>query len=159
MIDRRHNAGRDRPFIEGLDAAAEVVEEHGRGLGLVDDAHWLDAASAGALLFCARRLGADRVAMVFAAREGASVRFEAPGVREVVLDGESTWDGVGRVAYHVFDLLWLDGRPTTDLPLEERHALLDGLALAPPLGRVARLRGERPWEQACAEGWEGERQH
>ena len=54
-------------------------------LCIVDDAHWLDPASAGALLFCARRLGADRVAMVFSAREGAAARFEAPGVDEVVL--------------------------------------------------------------------------
>ena len=38
---------------------------------VVDDAHWLDHASADALLFCARRIGADRVAMVFAARDGA----------------------------------------------------------------------------------------
>jgi DNA ligase D-like protein (predicted ligase) len=76
-------------------------------------------------------------------------------VRELVLDGESTWDGAGRVAYHVFDILWLDGRATTSLPLLERHALLDGLELAPPLGRVKRLPGDRPWERACAEGWEG----
>ena len=76
-------------------------------------------------------------------------------VRDVVLDGESTWGGEGKVAYHVFDVLWLDGRATTELPLEERHALLDRLELTPPLGRVERLIGERPWERACAEGWEG----
>src|SRR5688500_10697385 len=46
-------------------------------------------------------------------------------VDEVVLDGESTWDGAGAVAYHVFDILWLNGAPTTALPLTERHALLD----------------------------------
>ena len=31
-------------------------------LCLVDDAHWLDPATADALLFCARRVDADRVA-------------------------------------------------------------------------------------------------
>lgn len=76
-------------------------------------------------------------------------------VDEVVLDGESTWDAEGAVAYHVFDILWLNGRATTALPLLERHALLDRLDIAPPLGRVARLTGDRPWEYACAEGWEG----
>jgi bifunctional non-homologous end joining protein LigD len=76
-------------------------------------------------------------------------------VSEIVLDGESTWDGGGDVAYHVFDILWLNGRPTTSLPLLERHALLDGLELTPPLGRVERLYGERPWDHACAQGWEG----
>ena len=39
-------------------------------LCVVDDAHWLDPATADALLFCARRLGADRVLLVFAARDG-----------------------------------------------------------------------------------------
>jgi bifunctional non-homologous end joining protein LigD len=34
------------------------------------------------------------------------------------------------VVYLVFDLLWLDGRLVTGLPLVERRGLLDGLALA-----------------------------
>ena len=72
-----------------------------------------------------------------------------------MLDGESTWDAEGKIAYHVFDILWLNGKATTSLPLLERHALLDDLALAPPLGRVPRVHGERPWEHACAHGWEG----
>jgi ATP-dependent DNA ligase len=76
-------------------------------------------------------------------------------VAEVVLDGESTWDPTSDVAYHVFDILWLNGRATTALPLAERLALLDRLELAPPLGRVARVRAARPWEHACAHGWEG----
>ena len=41
-------------------------------LCVVDDAHWLDPATADALLFCARRIGADRVVMVFATRDGAA---------------------------------------------------------------------------------------
>jgi len=76
-------------------------------------------------------------------------------VSEVVLDGESTWDPGSDVAYHVFDILWLNGRATTSLPLTDRYELLDRLELAPPLGRVARVHGERPWEHACAQGWEG----
>src|SRR5690348_27838 len=39
-------------------------------LCVVDDAHWLDAASADTLVFAARRLHADPVALVIAAREG-----------------------------------------------------------------------------------------
>src|SRR5499426_1833809 len=34
-------------------------------------------------------------------------------VDEAILDGEMTWDGR---SYHVFDVLWLDGRDTTPLP-------------------------------------------
>src|SRR5262245_64944965 len=41
--------------------------------------------------------------------------------RELILDGEITWDRNG--AYHLFDILWLDGRNVTRLPLEERQAL------------------------------------
>ncbi len=38
-------------------------------LCLVDDAQWLDRASAQALAFVARRLMAERIALVFATRE------------------------------------------------------------------------------------------
>jgi DNA ligase D-like protein (predicted ligase) len=81
-----------------------------------------------------------------------------------VLDGEATgvWDGAGaaaggagRVEYHVFDILWLDGRNLTGLPLEARLALLGKLPLRPPLRRVEALEGDAPWERACREGWEG----
>ena len=73
-------------------------------------------------------------------------------VREIVLDGEVTWDKTGP-AYHVFDLLWLDGRDISPLPLDERRALLEALPLRAPLLPVARLHDERPWDRACREGW------
>jgi len=72
---------------------------------------------------------------------------------EVVLDGEMTWDSGPR--YHVFDVMWLDGRDMTHLPLVERRALLATLPLTAPLARVAELKDEKPWERACGEGWEG----
>jgi len=74
---------------------------------------------------------------------------------EVILDGESTWEPDVGFAYHVFDILWLNGQDVTALPLTERHALLDALPFESPLYRVHRLHGERPWEDACREGWEG----
>ena len=73
--------------------------------------------------------------------------------RELILDGEVTW-GRG-MTYHIFDIMWLDGRDVTVLALEERHALLCALPLAPPLQRVAPLEDPEPWERACREGWEG----
>jgi bifunctional non-homologous end joining protein LigD len=74
-------------------------------------------------------------------------------VRDAILDGEVTWDRAG--AYHVFDVMWLDGRDVTALPLDERRALLTALPLRPPLQRVAALDDPQPWERACREGWEG----
>ena len=75
-------------------------------------------------------------------------------VRDAILDGEVSWPGA-RVTYHLFDVMWLDGRDVTSLPIEERRALLEALPLRPPLQRVAELTGASPWERACAEGWEG----
>jgi DNA-binding CsgD family transcriptional regulator len=57
-------------------------------LVLVDDAQWLDRSSADALLFAARRLDRERVAVVLAAREDdAGPRFEAPGLDSLALGG------------------------------------------------------------------------
>jgi bifunctional non-homologous end joining protein LigD len=74
-------------------------------------------------------------------------------VDEVILDGEVTWDG--RSGYHVFDLLWLNGRLVTHLPLEERRALLQALPFQPPMQRVELLDDPAPWDRARREGWEG----
>lgn len=73
---------------------------------------------------------------------------------ELILDGEITWRG-GRVAYHVFDVMWIDGRNVTTLPLEERQQLLARLPLEAPLERVELVEDESPWERAQKEGWEG----
>jgi ATP-dependent DNA ligase len=74
-------------------------------------------------------------------------------VQEVILDGEVAWDG--RSGYHVFDILWLNGRAVTSMPLEDRRALLAQLPFEPPLRRVELLRDDKPWERASREGWEG----
>jgi ATP-dependent DNA ligase len=74
-------------------------------------------------------------------------------VHDVILDGESAWDGSG--TYHVFDILWLDGRSVTGLPIEQRQELLRNLPFEEPMQRVELVDGDRPWEHACREGWEG----
>src|SRR5919197_2998485 len=66
-----------------------AAADEGPVLCLVDDAQFLDAASAEALVFSARRLAAEPVAMLFAAREGEARRFEAPGLTELVVEGLS----------------------------------------------------------------------
>ena len=74
-------------------------------------------------------------------------------VDEVIFDGEVTWDG--RSGYHVFDILWLDGRAVTALPLEDRRALLQQLPFDPPMRRVELVDDPEPWAHARREGWEG----
>jgi ATP-dependent DNA ligase len=73
---------------------------------------------------------------------------------ELILDGEITWPG-GKARYHVFDIMWIDGRNVTSLPLEERRELLAGLPFEEPLHRVVLVEDPSPWERAQREGWEG----
>jgi len=73
---------------------------------------------------------------------------------QLILDGEITW-GRGQLAYHVFDIMWIDGREVMSLPLEARRELLGRLKLPPPLRRVTELPNESAFERAQAEGWEG----
>jgi DNA-binding CsgD family transcriptional regulator len=69
-----------------LGLVAEAAEERPL-LCLVEDAHWLDTPSAEALVFAARRLRAERVAIVFAVREGEARTFEGRGLPELLLTG------------------------------------------------------------------------
>ena len=76
-------------FLVGVATLAilTAAAEENPVLCVLDDAHWLDAATAEALLFCAHRLGADRVALVFAARDGAWGTFDPQGLDELVVTG------------------------------------------------------------------------
>lgn len=64
-----------------------ALADEGPVLVVVDDAHWLDVPSQEALLFCARRIADEPVAMVAASRERAPERLEAAGVEELELGG------------------------------------------------------------------------
>ena len=56
-------------------------------LCIVDDTHWLDLESAEVLGFVARRLVADRIALLFAVREPAERRVPLHGVPELHIGG------------------------------------------------------------------------
>ena len=76
-----------------LSLIAEVAEE-APVLCLIDDAHWLDRASATTLAFVARRLQAERVALVLVIREGKEA-FDTSGINELrlgALDGAASRD-------------------------------------------------------------------
>ena len=54
---------------------------------VVDDAQWLDPASQEAMAFAAKRLQADRAALLFGARDDEERPFEAPAVDSMSLTG------------------------------------------------------------------------
>ena len=69
-----------------LSLLGEAAEERPL-LCLVDEAQWLDRSSAEALAFAARRLEAEGVVCLFAARDGDPRDFPAPGLPELRLQG------------------------------------------------------------------------
>lgn len=66
-----------------LAAVAEVAPV----LAVVDDAQWLDSSSTEALLFAARRLESEGVALLLAVREGEAGAFSTSGLDHLVLTG------------------------------------------------------------------------
>jgi DNA-binding CsgD family transcriptional regulator len=68
-----------------LSLLSEAAEEQPL-LCIIDDVQWLDRASMQALAFAARRLLAERVALVFAVRE-PTAEPEVPGLPELVVEG------------------------------------------------------------------------
>ena len=77
------------PFLVAIATLSllTAAAEESTVLCVVEDAHWLDPATADALLFCARRLGADRVLLLFSARDSATTPFRPDGIDELVLAG------------------------------------------------------------------------
>jgi DNA-binding CsgD family transcriptional regulator len=116
-----------------LAAAGEV----GPVLVVIDDAHWLDRASADALRFAVRRLVADPVCVLFATREGEERTFDAPGIPALAVVGldrasASTLlarDGASRIAPDVADRLW-HGTHGNPLALLELPSVLSARQLA-----------------------------
>ena len=72
------------PFLVGLAVLGLLAEAAANDrplLAIVDDAHWLDSASARALVFVARRVQAERIALVFATREPGDALTRLPELR------------------------------------------------------------------------------
>ncbi|WP_138732059.1 helix-turn-helix transcriptional regulator [Modestobacter excelsi] len=86
-------------FLGTLSLLADAADEAPLLL-VVDDAHWLDDASSAALLFVARRLQDERVALLFAARDGDARSFDAPDLPAVALGGVTGADADALLAGH-----------------------------------------------------------
>jgi DNA-binding CsgD family transcriptional regulator len=123
-------------FLVGLatlNLLAEVAEEHPL-VCLVDDAQWLDQASAQVLGFVARRLAAESIGLVFAARVRGE---ELAGLPELVVEGLQEGD-----ARALLDAV-LTG------PLDPRvHDRIVAEARGNPLALVELPRGVLPAELA-----------
>lgn len=87
-------------YLGTLTLLAEVADE-APVLVAVDDAHWLDEASAAALQFAARRLQDERVAVVFAARDGDARRFDAPDLPALAVGGMTVHDATALLSTQV----------------------------------------------------------
>src|SRR6201999_429205 len=104
-------------FLVGLDVLGLLSETAGERplVCVVDDQQWLDRASAQALGFAARRLAADPVGLVFAARVPGA---ELAGLPELVVEGLPEEDArallesalTGRVDARVRDLIVAETR-------------------------------------------------
>ena len=113
----------DDRFLIGvavLNLLAEAAEEEPL-VCVIDDAQWLDRPSADALTFAARRLEAEDVVMLFAARDGEARRFEAGGLAELRLQGLGAEAAAALLAERV---------PTT-LSLEVRDRVVERAAGSP----------------------------
>jgi DNA-binding CsgD family transcriptional regulator len=97
-----------------LSLLAEVGEE-GPVLCVVDDAQWLDRASTQALAFAARRMLAEPVVLLFAAREPSELMA---GLPELVLPGLGNADGRALLASVI--PAWLDERIADQMVAETR---------------------------------------
>jgi DNA-binding CsgD family transcriptional regulator len=104
-------------------------------LVVVDDAQWLDAGSQDALVFAARRLAADPVAILFAARDGDARHFDAEGIESLTLSGlpsESALTLLGdrvssvRVAHELVERTGGNPLALVELPATLSEAQLSG---------------------------------
>jgi DNA-binding CsgD family transcriptional regulator len=135
--------GSDRFLVSAavLSLLAAAAED-GPILCLIDDAQWLDVPSADSLVFTARRLGAEGIVILFAAREGEVRRFDAPGLDQLAvgaLDQESALVLLDRAASEAASsvrerlLAEAAGNPLAllELPAELSDAQLAGVGELP----------------------------
>ncbi len=106
---------------------------------LIDDAHWLDHSSAETLLFAARRLLADPIALVLAVREGEPSLLDGADLRTLRVAGLDRADAAEllsrmEISGDVVERLY---RTTAGNPLALRE-------LAPEAARLAPMPGAAP---------------
>jgi hypothetical protein len=101
----------------------------------VDDAHWLDASSADALLFAIRRLVADPIAVVVAVREGEPSFVDGAALPTLRLGGLDRATAAELVGEDAVDRLYAatSGNPLALLELAPEAARLTDLPIDAPV--------------------------
>jgi DNA-binding CsgD family transcriptional regulator len=105
-------------------------------LCVVDDAHWLDPDSADVLLFLAKRLAAEPVAMLLTVREGYAPDFPTPGLDEMRL-GPLDEEAAGALLSERFSALPFDARSRVLHSAEGNPLALLALPAVEPDTRLA----------------------
>lgn len=118
-------------------------------LAIVDDAHWLDAASAETIRFAAHRLRAEAVALLLAVRTGEVRVFDVGRLPELTLDGLTEGDAANLLQRH--------GDDAVAAPVVRRLVEYAGgnpLALAEAASSLsdAQLRGSEPLPEPMPTG-------
>src|SRR5262245_47138963 len=110
-------------------------------LCVIDDAQWLDTASAEALLFVARRLDAEGIVMLFGAREDDAGSFDARDIPSLALEGLDAEAATRLLARH-------PGGDVAPSVIDQLVGQAQGNALAlielPSALTAAQLAGEAP---------------
>jgi DNA-binding CsgD family transcriptional regulator len=117
-----------------------VVAESEPVLAVVDDAHWLDDASAAALQFAARRLEGEAVAIVFAVRDIETGQFDPRDLTLLNVGGVDETAAAALIADQV----------TTPIAAQVRAELLEATG-GNPLGLVELTRALSPAQLSGAE--------
>ncbi len=135
-------AGDDRFLISvaSLTLLAEYAERR-PVVCLVDDAQWLDAPSAGALLFVSRRLDAEGVVMLFGARDADGRQFDSGALPVLHLGGLDADAAAAVVGRHVHTTV---AAPVRDLLVEQAGGNALALAELPAALTAGQLAGDDP---------------
>ena len=109
-----------------------AAAERGPLIVLVDDAQWLDAPSQQALVFCARRLHAEGVALIVALRDDPPTLFDQPDLANLHVgpltspESERLLDQLGSALHHDARRAVLETSNGNPLALTELPALFSG---------------------------------
>ncbi len=154
LEDGPANAPAAERFLVALAVLALLESAAGDSpvLCVVDDAHWLDHASASALFFAARRLGDDPIGMLLAVRDPVPRHFPVVDVPELQVEGLDVDTAAALLADRAATAVdpavcqrlvrWTEGNPLvlSELPSVLTPEQLAGLAPLPsplPLPRTA----------------------